>query len=193
MGYHLLKQRRIVDADDEDLEAHEFECGDEVALDKPWRRGIRFKQPPSVPIPLVFEDEDFEDGAFRDYLSTPVPLVSTRLKAALLSVPVTNLEFYETSVSGSDRFPDFPGYWALNVVGMVAVADAAASVGQRAMGVMGADLFDKLVVKPDLASDLRMFRMAEQNSTLVVSDEVKQACESLGIDTIEFQPLESSS
>lgn len=189
MAYHLLKQRRIVDEDGEDLPAQEFICGNDRVCDLPWRMGIRFKRPPEGVIELEFEDDGYEEEAFRDYLSTPMPLASSRLKAALLAAGAANVEFYNTRVRGSERFTSFPGYFAVNIVGIVEVADDAKTSSQRAFGRKGADLIDRLVPRATLALNLPIFRMAEQVSTLIVSDAVKVACEAAGVETLEFAPL----
>jgi len=188
MNYFLLRQRRIVDDDGEDLEAHELVCEDDRIADLPWRMGVRFKNPPVAPIALSFEDEENEVAVFRDYASTPLPLVSHRLKSALEVAGTTNVEFYATSVRTSERFDEFPGYWAINVVGLVDVVDEASSSSWRAFGSKGADLLDRFVPRA-ITTDMPIFRMAEQLSTLIVSGAVKQACEARGIETLEFVPL----
>jgi hypothetical protein len=189
MNYFRLKQRRIVDEDGEDFDVFQFECEDDAAVDLPWLRGIQFKNPPAARIALRLEDGSPDEGAFVDYLGRPVPLVSLAFKQALLQAGASNVEFYEVEIAGCAAHADFPGYVAMNVVGKVAVADPLQSKSERAFGVMGADLFDKLVPRANLETGLQIFRMAEQVTTLVVSEAVKRACESLGIVTLEFVPL----
>lgn len=189
MGYYTIKQRRIVDEDGIDYEVFHFSCVDDAVIDLPWLRGIRFHQAPAQPIQLRFEEEVPEDGVFVDFLGQPVPLVSQAFRDALIQSGASNLDFYETRIEGAEDFDDMPRYFAMNVVGKIEVADPARSSGIRPFGVMGADLYDQFTPRSDLPAGMTIFRMAEQSSTLLVSEQVVRLCETLGVQTIEFLPL----
>lgn len=189
MSYCTCRQRRIVDEDGEDFEIHHFTLEDDAVIDLPWLRGIRFKHPPPQPIVLSLEDKDLEEGAFVDYLTTPIPLVSRRLKDAFERAGVSNVEYFDVVVEGAERFDDFPGYVAINIVGKVDVADKGKSQSTQTFGVPGANQFDTFVPRADLESELQVFRMAEHVSTIVVSDRIKVLSAELGVETLEFVPL----
>lgn len=190
MGYFTFRQRRIVDEDGIDWEVFRF-AADDAVVDLPWLRGMRMPAPPPQPIRLRLQDDSPEDGVFVDYVPGPVPLVSRPLREAIERAGAANVEFYDVLVEGADAHEDFPGYSAINVVGAVEVADPARSSGTRAFGLPGADLFDRFVPRADLEAGLAIFRMAEQLSTLLVSERVVALCAERGVQTLEFAPLEA--
>lgn len=189
MSYYTFKQRRIVDEDGVDYEVMRFTCDDDAVIDLPWLRGVRFSNGPAQPIQLRFEDDTPEDGVFVDFLGQPMPLVSEALRDALLRAGAGNLEFFDTVVQGAEDYEDMPRYYAMNVVGRIELTDSTRSSGVRAFGVMGADLYDTFVPRENVPEGLAIFRMAEQASTLLVSEHVVRQCEQLGVQTLEFMPL----
>ncbi len=190
MGYFMFGQRRIVDEDGVDWEVYRF-AADDTVVDLPWLRGMRMPVPPPQPIRLRFQDDSPDEGVFVDYVAAPVPLVSHLLREAIERAGAANVEFYDVVVEGAEAYEDFPNYSAINVVGAIEVADPARSSGMRAFGLPGADLFDRFVPRADLETGFAIFRMAEQLSTLLVSERIVALCTELGVQTLEFTPLEA--
>lgn len=187
-NYYQLRQRRVVDEGGEDLDAISFGCDDDV-MEWPWRQGVRFDLPAGTRLKMRVDEDAPEDGYFRDYVSSPVPLFSCKLAAILLDAGVSNLEIYEVDVEGVRAWPEFPGYVAVNIIGAVSIADPGRSIANKAFGVDGASLFDKFAPRVDIASGLLMYRAAEMLSTILVSDKVRLKCLASGVETLDFALL----
>jgi hypothetical protein len=89
-------------------------------------------------------------------------------------------------IEGSNNFENFPAYFAMNIVGLVSAADPANTISTRSFGMSGADLIDKFSISEQAARGLKIFRLAEHFSTVVVDDTVKSACEAADLITLKF-------
>jgi len=57
---------------------------------------------------------------------------------------------------------------------------------------MGAREFTKLVIDPSKARDLKMFRLSERPTLLIIDDDVRRAIESAKLRGIRADPVEST-
>jgi hypothetical protein len=125
-----------------------------------------------------------------DYLIEPIPLVTRRLRVALEAAGVSNLQWFATDVSNRQEWRNGAEYFAMNVVGLVSAADPSKSDFARPLGVMGADEISRFVVDGRKCVGLKVFRLAEHLSTLVVSEEVRDVLLAYHVNTLNFVPLD---
>ncbi|MGZ4960632.1 MAG: imm11 family protein [Methylomonas sp.] len=191
----MLFELELVDLIDEDglaFSYYHFDSMDANNLEWPWLQGIKFGQPPTEPLRLSIDFSDPDAGEFADCISSPLPLMTSRFREVLNRCGVSNVDYYPVRIQGSERFDQFPEYYAFNIVGKVAIADQEHSTYKEAFGHMGANLYDKLAIDPKAAAGLDFFRMAEHLATIIVSERIKTESEKSGIDTLKFIPLPES-
>ena len=152
-----------------------------------WRIGRRFTAP--VPDPLVLEATPEGEGRLlpAEMWDGSILLLSARLIEALHSAGVDNLDVYRAVIRDSVSGEEHTSHVAVNIIGVVAGADLTRSEGVRTDALPLFDVaFDSLVLKDDLPHELRMFRLAENNSTILVHADVRTRVLSAGIDAIRF-------
>lgn len=187
--YYVLQAEAIEDDEGDELGCAEFDLLDDGVLETPWYDGVVIT-PAVSPIRLSVNDLDGWGTEFADYCSTPVPLVTERLKAAIEAAGVANVQWFPTAVQGSGRRQP-PTYFAMNIVGSVSAVEPARSGVTRILPAPGADVFDDLTLVERRITGLHLFRLAESVSTIVVSDAVKRSVEAASIDTIGFVPVKT--
>ena len=163
--------------------------GDEYT-ELPWLAGERFSVTPPQPMHLHIDEENEDSGPGADFVDGPVPLVSERMRLALLDAGAGNIDFYPVQVHGADAWDECPTYHAINIVGKVAAANPSASSGVELVEGGGAMMFDRYAPLADALKSVVIARMAENVSEVIVSDRVRRACEKHGIDTLTFTRLD---
>lgn len=164
---------------------------------KRWSAGTQFSpdarrdvlQPPVEPIPVeTLPDDEFQPRVYAELYWNPIPLMTRRLVTALRAAGVDNLQTYETVLAARGGTPTPPDrYLAVNVVGKVAAADMDRSVTNPAVSdtLISAD-FHSLAVDAGTATDLLLFRLAENVSAVLVHERVRAHVEASGIDTLTW-------
>ncbi|RKG95667.1 hypothetical protein D7V97_36825 [Corallococcus sp. CA053C] len=156
-----------------------------------WDDGQVFTKPIRTPLELRLEPYDpinpDMSPAMASLYDGRVPLYSDALLAALKVAGVDNLDTYEARIFDPDTGTWHTDYKAVNVIGMVSAADMAKSVATVHDGIPLVDVsFDRLVIDPRKAHGFLMFRLAENNSAVIVHEQVKQAVLAAGIRDLEF-------
>jgi len=154
----------------------------------PWYRGRKLAI--EVPTPLEYTldmdpDEPGNLGALYD--AEAFPVMRADLLEALEAVGVTNLELFPALLIDPEAGERHADYVAFNVLGLVAAADLAASALMPGMpGGPLATGFDSLVIDEDRARGLRLFRLAESCSAIVVDEVVRAEVERRQIPGVVF-------
>jgi hypothetical protein len=188
--YYRLDHADLYDEEDNECTYFFIDNLDEEDLEWPWLHGVEFRNPPSFPISMQVDLSDEAAADFCDYAMSAIPMVTERFKAVLDACGVSNIQYFPVTIAGADRFEDCPTHYAVNIIGLVSVADEDKSVYQKAFNQMGAHIFDKCVVKENIPEGLKIFRMAESVSQIIISEEIMIACEKAGVDTFHYWPLE---
>jgi hypothetical protein len=183
--FYKLTLKVLMDDDGNEMNYYDFHVKDDEDLEWPWGHGVVLKDPPSKPLQLAVDLDDESAGDFADYVSGPIPMVTERFRT-VLDAAGCNIEYFPVSIEGADRFDEFPTYFAANIVDKLAAADPKRSKFTEAFGGPGATLFDKLVLDPKLDTKLPLFILAENLSTLIVSEALKTKVEAAGVDTLHF-------
>lgn len=151
--------------------------------------------PPSRQFELRTEiDSKVKERVYPELTWSPLPLMSRRLVNALQQAGVDNLQLYPTRLINpqGEKPPPEDHYLAVNILGLVAAADRVRSklnpdVPER---MISTD-FHSLVIDPEKAHDLLMFRLAENVSAVLVHERVKRFVEASGIHTLTWYTPES--
>ncbi len=158
----------------------------EPPTDPSWTLGARFSTAPATPVQAQI-CEGYEEESPRPYLNVP-PVMSDQLHQVLLAAGVGNLDVYEAELVSADGRVRLQGYKAFNVIGLVAAADLARSQFAADNPSRSVDAsFENLALDPARVRGLRLFRLAEYSSAVVVHHTVRQAIEDAGISGIIFR------
>jgi hypothetical protein len=188
--YYKLQLVPLIDEDDVPFSYYGFTACQKEDLEWLWHGGIKFSSPPTESLNLKINLDEPDAGEFPDYVSSPIPLITERLKSVLDSCGISNVDYFPVNIINADKFDNFPKYFAFNIVGKIAAADRDKSKYFEAFGEMGATIFDSFVLNENAVKNLEFFRLAEQSFTILVSERVKIACEVAGIDTLRFIPID---
>jgi hypothetical protein len=164
--------------------------------EEPFLRGISFwkgaRIDSPVPEPLQYKlkrlrrDADDHAPFMPSTLGTRIPLFRDDLIASLRACGVDNLDLYAATVSDPEDGTVHENYKAVNILGLVAVADLQAS-RYVTHGAPVADVdFDALVVDESKARGLLMFRLAESVNAVLVHEKVKDRLTQAGFDDLAF-------
>lgn len=150
-----------------------------------WLFGKPFLKPPKEPV-VVKIRQNHEQGQLLDYFGT-ARLMSDAFLEAVRSAGVDNLDVYDAVLKGSDG-SQHTGYKAFNVIGMVDAADMAKSRFSDPDGSRLIDAsLDGLVIDPQKARGLLMFRLAQYTAAVMVHARVRAAIEARNFPNIIFR------
>lgn len=137
-----------------------------------WMLGAPFSAPPAEPIELEWDPDS--RGERKAIYDISIPLYHRDVLAALDEAGVDNLDTYAVRIRDRALDECCEDYRAVNVIGLVAAADLEQSShsdpGGR--GLVSID-FDGVHIDPAKAHGLRMFRLAECVSGVLVSAPVR--------------------
>jgi Immunity protein family (Imm11) len=148
------------------------------------------KRPPPEPVQLTI-DKSRQKAPFPTFLRMPVPLMHNKLLEVVRGAGVDNIDAYRAELFYPDGKLASSDYHAFNLLGLVKAADLGKSKFDpeqpNRMVAMG---FDSLVIDPNAAQALLMFRLAENASTIVIHERVKAAIEAAGIELVAMHRTE---
>lgn len=130
----------------------------------------------AVPRPLIYKLDPQWPGNVREMMDElACPLMSDNLVAALRSVGVDNLQLFDAVIEDPATGTTHTNYKAFNVIGLVAAADMGKSVlmGTSDSTIIDVD-FESLAIDEKKAAPFRLFRLAENVSTIIVDDVVRR-------------------
>ena len=129
------------------------------------------------PVPLIFPSNFDARDPPRGFEGMTIPLWSSDLVELMLSIGVDNFDLYDAVIVG-EAGVRWAGYHAVNVLGAVDAADMSKSNFLEIMTAPSGTpfaRFQNLVIDTKRVGSLDMFRLAQDMSTLVVSERVTQA------------------
>lgn len=150
-----------------------------------WNLGRIFTQSPPEPIEISIDANT--EGPFLPMYDCGILLFSDEMIAALRKAGVDNFNTYKTTLIDTKTKEHHTNYKAVNIIGLVAVADMSKSKYSDPSGNGLIDMdFDSLVIDEKKARGLLMFRLAECVSGIVIHDRVKYWLEKEGIKGLDF-------
>lgn len=118
-----------------------------------------------LPRPLIFPADTTAANPPPDFTQRVIPVMSSRLLAALREAGVDNLQSFEARLENPETGESWTGFSAVNIVGTIECAD----LGRSDYSELGGDLlsFSWLVIDPKRAKGALFFRLAESPSTII--------------------------
>ncbi len=149
-----------------------------------WNRGaaITATLPDPIRIDLTGEPEDVLVPMFNE----GVLVLRDDVIAGMKDAGVDDLQTFNAVLHDNRNGEDVHGYKVVNIIGVVAAADMAAS-DATVHGTPLVDVdFDSVTIDAAKARDLSIFRLAECVSGIVIHERVKKRLEALGIAGLSF-------
>ncbi len=152
-----------------------------------WADGRRFDK--EIPQPLKFEWEPSSSGPKLAYYKNTIPLLRKDVFEALRAAGVDNLDAYRAEIRDAGTGQADTTYVAVNVIGLVSAADLAKSDHADPSGGRLIDMdFESLAIDPSKAKGMKMFRLAECVTGVLIHKSVKEHLESKGGFGLTFVP-----
>ena len=164
----------------------EIEDWDDVEGFEDWGRGTPAQHQPAEPVEIKAVPSDGYTGLPDAFQDMSVPLMSKSLKEAIEAAGVDNIVFLPVTLRNTDT-GDVYEYFAFNLIGLVAAADAAKSKMFSYDGdYVGDTQIQGLAVDDTQTRGFLMFRLKEKFSVIMVHKSVKESIERSGIPTVKF-------
>ncbi len=165
----------------------------------PWKTcnfnfeiGIRFKDE-KIPNPIEIFTTPI--SPFVQEMGPAIPdvfdpnglVLSDRLYRTLVDFGVENLDAYPVVLHDEKTTERFTGYWAINVIGLIAAADLKKSSAIVQPGGPVIDVaFDNLVIDEAKARGALMFRLVENTGNVWLHESLVAHIKKSGFPGIEF-------
>ena len=151
-----------------------------------WGVGMPAQQRPTSDVELPAVPHDGYTGLPDDFQDMSVPLMSKRLREAIESAGVDNIDFHPLTVRNSETGEAYE-YFAFNLIGLVAAADHAKSnLASHDGDFLGDSQVHDLAIDDARTRGLLMFRLKEKFTVILVHRKVKEAIERAGIGSVTF-------
>jgi hypothetical protein len=153
--------------------------------------GTRFETP--IPTPLVVSLDPHNPNlsdqgpAMPAYFKGRIPFFRDDLLTAIREGGADNLDAYPARIIDPDTGGTFDNYQAVNIIGLIAAADLAASTATVHTGGPVIDVdFDRLVLDEAKAGGSLIFRLAESTNILLVHARLRDHLLRAGFAELEF-------
>ncbi len=130
---------------------------------------------------LIYEINVPDDEACPHFMSDGAVIVSERFVKALQGVGVNNFQLFPATLINPDTEKKRTGYFLFNVLGLLGAADLDRSSFDMLMDgdVEGVDVplvaFNQVALDSEKIRGLRLFRLAEDPTILIIDDIIKSA------------------
>lgn len=151
-----------------------------------WWTGARFESPILEPVRCILHS-NYTEGLL-PLFNDQILLMTSELVQCLRDVGVDNIDCYQALVADPITGMEYTNYQAVNVIGVLAIADFSRSLispgsSERLISVD----FDQLALNTERALSLKMFRLAECVTALIVHESVRMLLENrTGFETLQF-------
>jgi hypothetical protein len=154
--------------------------------------------PLKEPLPeITFEVASLDGLRSRDSLWAGLPYLvfSRRLRAALTSMGVTNIEYYPAVIKNAQTGESILDYMIANIVGLVACLDWQRSryeVNPKSAGHL--KKIEHLAInEAAIPAELLLFRLSEMRTVILCRDRLADGLTQLGITGVRFVPMDEFS
>ena len=149
-----------------------------------WISGRSFPEPP--PTPIVVELEGEPEDVIVSMYSVGVLLLRDDILEAFKDAGVDNYDSYPAEIKNPNTDEILNNYKAVNIIGRVAAANLDESE-HVAHGEPVVDVdFDGLVIDEGKTRGLKLFRLAECMTGIVIHDSVQKVILEHGINDLDF-------
>jgi hypothetical protein len=141
----------------------------------------------TLPWPFIVKHGRPDPLQLADFYSS-AKLMSNRLIETLKSAGVDNLQLFDAQITNERTGERIDGYKVVNILGLVAAADPAASKSRPLADVQ---FFEKLAIDESSARGQLMFRLAESLNDIIVAERVARQITAGKFVDVVVEPLES--
>ena len=152
-----------------------------------WQLGQKFEVEVSAPIVIELEPGEAVDPPA--LINSTMLVMRNDLVACIRDAGVTNFDAYPTVLRDPAAGREWRDYVSVNVIGLVAAADFKQSSYRLndSRPMINVD-FDSLVIDETKALGLKMFRLAECVTAIIIDDATKRHLETHGFKMLDFVP-----
>lgn len=156
-----------------------------------WKSGARIdpEREKNIPNPIEINFETFYgyQGPPPEMEDLGITIMSKRLRDVLGKAGIDNIQYYPAvlkNITNNQRYD----YYVYNIIGSVSAMNLKESDYElyRGESTTPSTSIHKLVLDETKVNRLLLFRLAENVSTVIVHERVKQQIESANINTIKF-------
>lgn len=149
-----------------------------------WMHGKRMPPPAAGPMRLPLSDSS---GDLRpEIMGTLLTLFSDTLKDAMGAFGIDNIDYHPVELQHPVTKVVEQGYWLANIIGIVSCVDTTRSViVPRPSG--GKGWLKSFYVDPARASALRIFRLAEDPTLIVIDEPLRSHLRSLELAGVRLR------
>lgn len=151
-----------------------------------WISGAKHIMP--IPDPIEVELNPEFSTELIDAYHEEIPIWSTRLIQTLQNAGVNNLDLYDAVVRDPRTNLETKEYKAVNIIGNVDCVDMEQSKYDERSEQFARE-FETLVIDPDKVHGLKMFRLSERPTLVIVNEDVKNALEAANLRGVRIDPL----
>lgn len=189
--YHRIKGSRLSD--------YGVRKDPKLPPDVSFIEGVMITEP--LPNPMIFEVNHPSQDKLPHLFNTTIPVISDYLVKTLRSGGVDNFQVFPAVLRNSKIGVAWRGYWAFNVIGMLAAANLEKSEYDTIMedDPEGVDVplvgFLTIVLNKKKTHHEAMFRMAESPDTLLIHDRIlkhmiaNRPPDGWGVDATEIEAI----
>ena len=132
-------------------------------------------EPSKIDITLADSSGDF----FPDMFSTPITVVSDKLKKAFDDCGVKNIDFYPVRLLDMKNQKPYTGYWFANILGRFSCLDESKSDVRR--NALGNLKFKSFQIDDSKIMGADVFRLDERGRMIIISEKVYAALAELNL------------
>jgi len=152
--------------------------------DLSWISGQKFLEAP--PTPIIVELEGGPDDVVVSMYTIGLLLLRDDVIKAFKMAGVDNCDYYPAIINNPNTGESLNNYKAVNIIGTVAAANLEGS-NYKAHGEPVVDVdFDGLKIDETRAKNLKLFRLAECVTGIVIHESVKDILLENGINDLDF-------
>jgi len=145
----------------------------------------------NLPFEYVMEVDKDVEGHEQDplmYSYFPAESVMHRdLVEAIISCGADNIQSFPAKITNERNGGEYDTYKTVNIVGLVGCADLSNS---DTINLADVFYFNKLVIDLKKVNGLKIFRLAESQSEIIISEQIAEKISQLNLIGICLQPLE---
>lgn len=136
--------------------------------------GVKLNPEPSkIEITLSQTSGNF----FPDMFSTPIPVVSNKIKDALDICNVKNIDFYPVTIKDAKNEKQITSYWLANILSRIRCLDENASDVRR--NALGNLKFKSFQIEASKVSGVDVFRLDESARMIIIKENIYMALSTL--------------
>ncbi|WP_016755334.1 imm11 family protein [Leptospira santarosai] len=159
------------------------------STDVSWISGARHSK--TIPVPIEVELNPKFGTKLLDSYHEYIPIWSDHLIHVLQNYGANNLDVYEAIINDSRTGLKIADYKAVNVIGRLDCVDMQRSEYDE-RSERGAREFRKLMVDPKKTMGLKIFRLDERPTVLVIDEDIKRGIEVAQLKGIRADRIELS-